>query len=177
MPEATELMLARPADAEAIAVMSRDLIESGLKWSWTPARVAKQIHCRATVVLVAQAREGLVGFAIMHFRDEDAHLNLLAVSSSHRRSGIGRHLVEWLERSADVAGISTIHLELRANNPVAHSFYRSLGYHEVEFRPGYYCGRETALRMARDLRATRWPGLDQNDPIDIVSSLKTNQRN
>jgi ribosomal protein S18 acetylase RimI-like enzyme len=61
-------------------------------------------------------------------------------------------MVEWLIESARVAGIATIHLELRAANYVARSFYRSLGFAESAYIPGYYRGREMALRMMRVLR-------------------------
>jgi ribosomal-protein-alanine N-acetyltransferase len=34
-----QIRLARPSDAQAIAEMSRDLIEHGLGWRWTPSRI------------------------------------------------------------------------------------------------------------------------------------------
>ena len=71
--------LARPGDAPIIAQMSKRLIEEDLPWSWTPERVAKHIRHRDSVVLTARVREVLIGFAIMQFSDETAHLNLLAV--------------------------------------------------------------------------------------------------
>ena len=37
------LKLAAPADAAPIAAMSRELIETGLPWSWTPERVARNL--------------------------------------------------------------------------------------------------------------------------------------
>ena len=142
----------RLADAEKIAVMSRDIIESGLGWSWGPDRVARSLRNKDTVTVIACDRERIVAFAIMYFGDEHAHLNLLAVRSSHQRLGIGRRMVEWLTESAFAAGIATIHLELRAANYTARSFYRSLGFTESAYIPGYYRGREMALRMMRVLR-------------------------
>jgi len=142
----------RPADAGRIAAMSRDLIETGLGWSWGPDRVGRAIANKETFTLLACDRERLVAFAIMYFGEEHAHLNLLAVRPSHQRLGIGRRMVEWLIESALVAGIATIHLELRAANSVARSFYRSLGFFESAYIPGYYRGREMALRMMRVLR-------------------------
>jgi ribosomal protein S18 acetylase RimI-like enzyme len=65
-------------------------------------------------------------------------------------------MVEWLVESAKVAGIASIHLELRAANAVARSFYKSLDFTESAYIPGYYRGREMALRMMRVLRA---PGI------------------
>lgn len=148
-----ELGLAKLADADEIARMSRDLIEIGLGWRWTPARVAHQIRCPDTVVLAARHGNLLAGFAIMHFLAEDAHLMLLAVHPAYRRQGLGRRLLGWLEKSARVAGISTLHLEVRATNQTARAFYRSLGYQEVRFVPCYYSPLESAISLIRELRA------------------------
>ena len=147
------LRLANFADTQSIALMSRELIETGLGgWSWDPKRVARAIQAKDTVVVVATARDHLNGFAIMNFGDEQAHLSLLAVAVSHQRCGIGRQLIVWLEESALVAGIHTFNLELRANNFAARDFYRALGFTEAAYIPGYYRGVETALRMSRDIR-------------------------
>lgn len=144
--------LATEADALAIARMSRDLIETGLGWSWTAARVLRSVRDPETVVLVAREARHIVGFAIMNFGEETAHLSLLAVQPSHRRRGVGRHLFEWLKRSALTAGIAVIKLELRAGNAQAQHFYRCLGFEEAGWTTGYYRHRETALRMALRLR-------------------------
>ena len=152
MPSPT-FRLATPADADPIALMSRELIECGLSgWSWPPERVARSIQARDTVVLVASVQSHTNGFAIMSFGDVQAHLSLLAVRPSHQRRGIGRQMMEWLEESALVAGIATIDLELRANNSAARDFYRTLGFKDTAYVPGYYRGVETGLRMSRDIR-------------------------
>ena len=145
--------LATAADAYEIAVMSRYLVEVGLRgWSWPPERVAKAIRARSTLVVVAEVRSHLVGFGIMEFGEVQAHLSLLAVKPSYHRCGIGRALLLWLEESALTAGIATITLELRANNYGARSFYRLVGFEDGAYIPGYYRGIETALRMSRDIR-------------------------
>jgi len=148
------LQLAARADAERIASMSRDLIETGLGWSWTPARVTRSIECADTVVLVARAPQAVAGFAIMDFGAEEAHLNLLAVDSTWQQNGLGKRLVQWLEESALVAGISVVYLEVRATNKGGQTFYERLGYRHVTRVAGYYCGRESAIRMGRDLWCT-----------------------
>ena len=72
---------------------------------------------------------------------------------SHQRCGIGRALARRGSRSRrSTAGITTITLELRANNYGARAFYRLLGFQEGAYIPGYYRGVETALRMSRDIR-------------------------
>lgn len=145
--------LAAPADAYEIAVMSRYLIEVGLRgWTWPPERVGKAIRARDTNVLIADVKQHLVGFAIMDFGETAAHLSLLAVKPTHQRCGIGKQLVAWMEEAALTAGITSVSLELRSNNFPARTFYRMLGYKELAYIPGYYRGVETAVKMGRDIR-------------------------
>ena len=151
MSELAMLGLARYSDALEIAEMSRDLIEHGLSWSWTPARVRRAILGRDCCVLIARRERKIAGFAIMHFGDQVAHLNLLAVGAEHRRQGLGRQLIDWLSASAIEAGVFRIDLELRETNGGARAFYQSLGFQSLDVVQGYYQGREPALRMARRL--------------------------
>lgn len=163
-PRAITLRPAQVRDAQAIALMSRDFVESGLGWKYDAARVLRAIRDRETLALVAceggksrAAADGaLSGFAIMEFGDERAHLVLLAVRPAHRRQGVGRRLLDWLLESARTAGIASVHLELRAANDEARRFYRAMGFHETVLVPGYYRSgegrKEGALRMLRVLR-------------------------
>jgi ribosomal protein S18 acetylase RimI-like enzyme len=153
MSQLSTLGLARASDAREIAEMSRDLIEEGLTWSWTPARVQHFIMGAESSVVVAR-RGGarcLAAFAIMHFGDEVAHLNLLAVAPDYRRQGLGRQLMDWLTATAIEAGVFRINLELRTQNAQARAFYESLGFDQLGVVQGYYQGREAALRMSRRL--------------------------
>src|SRR3954464_11702828 len=103
-PRAITIRLAEPRDAQAIAMMSRDFIEAGLGWKYDAARVMRAIRDRETLAVVAcdgarpastaskaalsTPAAAVSGFAIMEFGEERAHLVLLAVRPSHRRSGI-----------------------------------------------------------------------------------------
>ena len=63
------IRLARIDDALRIAEMSRDHIESGLGWAWTPSRIAREIKAiNANVIVTVEGGE-LVGFAIMRYFD------------------------------------------------------------------------------------------------------------
>jgi ribosomal-protein-alanine N-acetyltransferase len=154
---AITLRPAAPVDAHAIALMSREYIEHGLGWRYDPPRVLRAIRRPDTMVLLACEREVPVGFAVMEFGDERAHLVLLAVRPTHRRRGIARRLLEWMLESALTAGIASVHLELRSGNEAAQRFYRALGFAETVVLPRYYGGREAALRMVRVLRAPPQP--------------------
>lgn len=152
MTREIEITPARACDAQVIAEMSRRLVEAGLPWTWTPARVARHISHPESMVLTARSGPTLAGFAIMHFGDDVAHLNLLGVEAEWQGRGLGHRLVGWLEESAGVAGTFIVCLEVRTRNPIALRFYRRLGYREAGRLPRYYSGREDAVRMTRDLR-------------------------
>jgi [ribosomal protein S18]-alanine N-acetyltransferase len=154
MSELAYLGLARSSDAREIAEMSRDLIEQGLIWSWTPARVQHFITGAESSVIVARRERHVAAFAIMHFGDDVAHLNLLAVAPEHRRQGIGSQLMDWLTTTAIEAGVFRINLEVRTQNEAARSFYERLGFAQLGLVQGYYQGREAALRMSRRLEIT-----------------------
>lgn len=100
----------------------------------------------------------------MRYADDVAHLNLLAVDAAHRRRGVARRLMTWLEETAFTAGTFIIGLELRATNEAAFAFYAALGYRELGRVPGYYQGVEPAIRMARDVRTGTTPNPNLKQP-------------
>ena len=157
--------LARQSDVVEIARMSRDLIEEGLPWSWTPDRVAASVRSSTTLVVVARAADRIAGFGIMRYGDYEAHLDLLGVGNDYRREGLGRRLVEWLEKPALVAGISAVFLEVRGSNYAAQAFYERLGYRRLACIARYYQGRESAIRMGREL------GCSGQSDSDVWASL------
>ena len=157
--------LARRADAAILARMAERFVEAGLRPAWGAARIGWHIRDADSVVLTARHGWAVAGFAIMRYGDERAHLNLLAVDPAHRRRGIARTLLVWLEDSALTAGTFTVTLELRAHNAGARAFYDALGYAENGEVPGYYQGVETAVRLQRDVRVRRAaPGERQAAP-------------
>ena len=164
---AIEFGLARLLEAPALARMSRDYIEHDLAWRWQTAAIRDLIQDQETVALCARRaplrqqdptqptpyRDGdILGFGIMTYAFDTAHLMLLAVVPRARRRNIGSNLLVWLEKTASTAGISRIELEVRAGNTGGRSFYRDHGYHEREYLAGYYSGQESAFRMVRNLR-------------------------
>lgn len=151
-----ELVLATREDAPTLAAMSRDYIERGLGWRWRVPAIENLIASPDTVVLCARAPNtpgnAIVGFGIMQYALEEAHLILLAVRPRMRRRGLAREMLAWLEKTADTAGIRKIELEVRERNSGARKFYRKQGYKSGPSIPRYYDGIETAVRMAKKLR-------------------------
>ncbi|MEM9529643.1 MAG: GNAT family N-acetyltransferase [Pseudomonadota bacterium] len=152
MTEILSIGPAQPADAAAIGLLSRNLIEHGLPWTWVPARLRRCIRHNDYVVLAARRERQIAGFAVMQYHARHAHLCLLGVRPEFRRRGVGRRLVGWLEKSARVAGVFNVILEVRESNSVALSFYQRLGYQQAERLTSYYGPNAHALRLRGDLR-------------------------
>lgn len=132
--------------------MSRELIEYGLPWNWRPARVLRSIRHPETNVAVARLDGVLLGFGIMEYLEEDAHLVLFAVRAASQRQGVGSALLRWLESSAAVAGAKRIRLEARRENVAARTFYNEHGYHELLIQPGRYGAAVDGIRLEKWLR-------------------------
>ena len=167
---AVEFGVATLAEAPILARMSRDYIERGLPWRWQGRALRQLIQDRESVVLCARAKPlrredpdshgtpgqaplgNVLGFGVMTYTLDTAHLMLLAVHPHVRRRGIATKLLHWLEKTALVAGIHRVELEVRARNTGARQFYREHGYHERDYLDRYYSGIESAFRMTRNLR-------------------------
>lgn len=145
--------IAKPADAAAIAVMSRDLIESGLEWKWRPERVAKAIDDAETNVAVVRREKDIVAFGIMEYFDDEAHLVLFAVAQQSQRQGTGSALLRWLEAAARVAGAQRILVEARRENAPARCFYNEHGYHERILESRMYDNEVDGVRLEKWLRS------------------------
>lgn len=150
-PSAITLRPATRADARVMAVMSRELIEAGLRWRYTPPRMAQLIAEAETMALVACEGPRIAGYAVMHFGDDEAHLLLLCVQAALQRRGVGRRLHDWLLASARTAGMQRVRLELRADNTAAFAFYRALGFRQTGVTDAYYDGRLAARSMVLGL--------------------------
>ena len=133
--------------------MSRELIEQGLRWRWTPLRVRGAISDPATDVIVIREGSSLAGFAVMQYGDLHAHLGLLAVMPAQRGRGLGTQLLSWLESCADHAGIRCICLEARSDNQGAMTFYQKRGYQPIRVSARYYDGLIDAVHLEKAL----WP--------------------
>lgn len=143
------IRLATSDDAHAIAALSRDCIEQGLAWKYTPQRVRALIRHPSVNVAIVHVHGGLHAVGIMEYGLTVAHLVLLGVQPTQRHKGLGRHLVSWLEACARTAGINRIDVECRADNPGAIAFYRAQGYRVQGVVSRYYGGAIDAVRLSR----------------------------
>ncbi|WP_418319453.1 GNAT family N-acetyltransferase [Piscinibacter sakaiensis] len=140
-----------------MAAMSRDLIEAGLAWRYTPRRMMRMISGPEVAAVVADDAARISGFAVMQFGDETGHLVLLCVARPLQRQGIATALLDWLLASARVAGLERIGVEMRADNVIARNFYRMRGFSELDRIADYYASGIDAQRMSLQLRPPQIP--------------------
>ena len=148
----TTITLAHVNDAYSIATMSRDIIEHGLQWSWTPERIGRCVMSPDINVVTAKNDSDEIGFGVMYYGYSKAHLNLLGVDAAWRSAGIGHRVLDWLESCAITAGLECCQLEVRETNEHARLFYSRHGYLETERVAGYYQRKEDAVRMTKCLQ-------------------------
>jgi ribosomal protein S18 acetylase RimI-like enzyme len=87
---------------------------------------------------VVEDERGVVGAASLWVKPDLAHgdtvveVPMLVVAEDHRRTGVGRLLIEEVRNIASDNGASQIELVATTTNVVAREFYRSLGFVEAD---------------------------------------------
>lgn len=82
-----------------------------------------------------------LGFAMSRRIGPDEELLLIAVMPGRWSRGIGSLLMNHVVEAARDAGVETLFLEVRANNPAVF-FYRNCGFEQIGFRKDYYRGAQ-----------------------------------
>jgi putative acetyltransferase len=99
---------------------------------------------------VALGNAGPVGCAGFLRIDKYAEVKRLFVVSSQRRQGIGRALMQELERHALRAGLSTMKLETGAHQKNSQLLYKSMGY-KIGSAFGLYKNDPLSVFMTKNL--------------------------
>ncbi|MDP9240049.1 MAG: ribosomal protein S18-alanine N-acetyltransferase [Actinomycetota bacterium] len=92
---------------------------------------------RHYLVAVGDDRE-VLGYAGLCTFAGEAYVQTLAVRADRQGAGIGRDLLVALLAEADRRGVSTVALEVRADNATAQRLYLRHGFELVGLRRGYY---------------------------------------
>lgn len=123
-------MLIRPfrlGDYSAITSIWR---ETGLDQSETESLndLAQQLSWDSDLVMVAEVEGQVVGVVVGTIDGTRAYFYRLAVHPSKQGSGIGRMLVEAIEKRFKQRGVNRVLIMVNQDNPEILPFYHSLGY-------------------------------------------------
>lgn len=105
--------------------------------------------------LVAEVGPAIAGYVVAdsvpnHGRPI-GHVKDIAVHPDHREEGVGSALLERALGLFEARGVSSVKLEVRADNEGARSLYESFGFVHRRTVPRYYDNGEDALVMVADL--------------------------
>jgi len=121
------------SDAQAISVLICEEMGYDADMTLVKEQLARCMASRSDCVLVAEVDGAVVGF--IHACDYQLlyvppmkNIMGIAVASVHRRRGIGRALLDAVERWARTDGALGVRLVSGAQRTEAHLFYRACGY-------------------------------------------------
>jgi [ribosomal protein S18]-alanine N-acetyltransferase len=137
-----------PLAAEHLAAIA--LLERQGLSPWSERQIGAELTATNQVGLVAAARGAVIGWCCCRFCEAEGELLKITVARPYRRRGIGDLLLAAMERRLAGCGVTTLLLEVRADNGGAIAFYRHGGFQLVGRRPRYYHDPEDdALLMSK----------------------------
>lgn len=115
---------------------------------WSERSFTNEITNPQSVFLVALGDGKIVGYGGYWACIDESHITTVAVTSSSRRRGIGKRLMQALLARAQESGMTCSTLEVRASNVAAVQMYEGMGFKVTARRKGYYPdNKEDALVM------------------------------
>lgn len=138
-----------PADVDQVLAIERDIYPH----PWSLGNFRDSLLAGYSCWVMEQARE-LVGYGVVMFGVQEAHVLNLSVRRAWQRRGLGRALLEHFLAVAREGGALRVFLEVRPSNGAARALYLARGFRQISVRRGYYPadgGREDAILMGMDL--------------------------
>ncbi len=143
------------ADLDAIMALERASFPTD---AWSEAMMREELaspHARYIVDVDGAALTGYAGLRAPRGA-RDADIQTIAIAEAARGRGRGRAMLRELLAEADRRRVRDVFLEVRADNPLAHTLYASEGFAEVGRRPRYYQPDDVdAVVMRLDVPAWR----------------------
>jgi [ribosomal protein S18]-alanine N-acetyltransferase len=116
---------------------------------WTLANFRDSIQAGHRCVMLTYGAT-LIGYAVVMFAADEAHLLNLTIGAEWQRKGHGRALLMHLVCMAVNELVRGFFLEVRSSNSAAQALYSSIGFQTIGVRRNYYpayAGREDAVVM------------------------------
>ena len=117
----------RTSDEGAVIALWR---ECGLTRAWNDPRkdITRKLTVQPELFLVGELDGKVIATLMAGYEGHRGWVNYLAIDPAAQRSGLGRALMTEIERRLLDRGCPKLNVQVRATNPSAVEFYRSLGY-------------------------------------------------
>lgn len=115
-------------DDEAAVIALWDRCGLLRPWNDPHKDIRRKLAVQPDLFLVGLLNDEIVASVMAGYEGHRGWINYLAVDPAHRRSGLGRAIMDEAERRLREAGCPKINLQVRSTNAEVIEFYRSLGY-------------------------------------------------
>lgn len=151
---ATDLIPIRSERATALADLHRRCMPAAD--GWAEPGLKRLIDADAARGFQAEQDGAVIGFILAFAAADEAEVLAICVAPEHRRQGLGRALLQKLERQLAAEQIVRLYLEARVSNLGARELYVRAGFGETGRRKGYYSvtdgqAAEDAVLMAKSI--------------------------
>ncbi len=145
---------AAPDDAAVLAAIEHEAFGAE---AWREPQVREELTGPGRRSWVALVAGEPVGYAVTRSAGEVVDLQRIAVTTAHRRAGLGRRLLAEALATAGRDGADRVLLEVSAGNTAAMRCYVEAGFTAIDRRPRYYRDGTDAVVMRRSLaRGCSW---------------------
>lgn len=131
------------------------LEQNAYPFPWTRGNFLDSLDSGYEAWVLRDADGRLLGYFLMMYAVEEAHLLNIAVRPDMQGQGLGRKLLDKLIGLAREAGMHAVLLEVRPSNNHALMIYYHLGFAQIGQRKNYYpaggASREDAIVMRKML--------------------------
>jgi ribosomal protein S18 acetylase RimI-like enzyme len=116
-----------PADSASVIALWR---ECGLTRAWNDPEkdIERKLTVQPELFLVGTVGAKIVASVMAGYDGHRGWVNYLAVAPAQRKSGLGRTLMERVEKELKAMGCPKLNLQVRTSNADVLAFYRRLGY-------------------------------------------------
>lgn len=136
---------ANPASKVSIRVMEREDIPQAVAMEqeyfgepWSEQGFLEALKTPHALFLAAVWGEKLIGYCGVYLSMDEGEITNVAVHRDYRRRGVGRRLLEELQRRTLELQVHTLFLEVRVSNESAVRLYESRGFKEAGLRRNFY---------------------------------------
>lgn len=129
---AARIRVYQPTDRPGVAALWRRVYPDAPAWNVPEEDIARKLTVQPELFLVAVADDELAGTVMGGFDGHRGWVHLLVVAPEYRRLGIGKALMEAVERGLAATGCTKVNLQVRSGNEEVISFYGKLGYDAEE---------------------------------------------
>jgi hypothetical protein len=115
-------------DQRGVVALWREVFPDNSPWNIPEEDIARKLNVQRELFLVAEKEGEIVGTAMGGFDGHRGWVYYVAVREKYRKQGIGKALMERVEKDLKGIGCTKLNLQVRSSNQEVVEFYRRLGY-------------------------------------------------